>query len=64
MHAKPLHKKRIDLITTDDVLEVLRPIWLKTPVAAKDLRQHLEAIFAAARATKKRSAENPASGNL
>ena len=60
MHAKPLHKKRIDLITTDDVLEVLRPIWLKTPVAAKDVRQHLEAIFAAARATKKRRAENPA----
>jgi integrase len=60
VHAKPLHKKRIDLITTDDVLEVLRPIWLKTPVAAKDVRQHLEAIFAAARATKKRRAENPA----
>lgn len=60
VHAKPLHKKRIDLITTDDVLEVLRPIWLKTPIAAKDVRQQLEAIFAAAKARSKRSAQNPA----
>jgi integrase len=60
VHAKPLHKKRIDLITTDDVLEVLRPIWIKTPVAAKDVRQQLETIFAAARARNKRSEENPA----
>ncbi len=60
VHAKPLHKKRIDLITTDDVLDVLRPIWLKTPVAAKDVRQQLETIFAAAKAKNKRSAENPA----
>ena len=36
VHAKPLHKKRIDLVTTEDVLDVLRPIWLKTPAAAKD----------------------------
>jgi integrase len=60
VHAKPLHQKRIDLITTDDVLDVLRPIWSKTPVAARDVRQQLETIFAAAKARKKRSAENPA----
>jgi integrase len=47
-------------VTTDDVLEVLKPIWLKTPVAAQDVRQHLEAIFAAAKATNQRRAENPA----
>jgi integrase len=60
VQAKALHKKRIDLITTDDVLDVLKPIWLKTPIAAKDVRQQLEAIFAAAKARSKRSAENPA----
>jgi integrase len=60
VHAKPLHKKRVDLITTDDVLDVLKPIWLKTPVAAKDVRQQLETIFAAAKARNRRSAENPA----
>jgi integrase len=58
--TKPLQKKRIDLITTDDVLDVLKPIWIKTPVAAKDVRQQLETIFAAAKARNKRSAENPA----
>jgi hypothetical protein len=42
VHAKPLHKKRIDLVTTEDVLEVLKPSWLKTPVAAKDVRRHLD----------------------
>jgi integrase len=60
VHAEELHKKRIDLITTEDVLDVLRPIWLTTPVAARDVRQHLETIFAAAKATGKRRAENPA----
>jgi len=60
IHAKPLHQKRIDLITTDDVLGVLKPIWLKIPIAAKDVRQQLETIFAAAKARNRRSAENPA----
>jgi integrase len=60
VHAKSLHKIRVDLVTTDDVLDVLKPIWLKTPIAAKDVRQQLETIFAAAKARGKRSAENPA----
>jgi integrase len=66
VHGKPLHKKRIDQITTNDVLAVLEPIWLKTPVAAADVRQHLEAIFDAAKALKLRSSDNPAAwkGNL
>ena len=28
VHSKPLHKKRIDMIDTNDVLAVLKPIWL------------------------------------
>ena len=60
VHAKSLHKKRIDLISTEDVVAVLKPIWLATPVAARDIRQHLELIFAAAKAAGKRRAENPA----
>ena len=64
IHAKPLHQKRIDLITTDDVLGVLKPIWLKIPIAAKDVRQQLETIFAAAKARNRRSAENPALGTV
>jgi integrase len=66
VHAKPLHQKRIDQITTKDVEAVLQPIWMKTPVAARDVRQHLEAIFDAAKALKLRNGDNPAAwkGNL
>ena len=60
VHSKPLHKKRIDMIDTNDVLAVLEPIWLATPVAARDVRQHLETIFSAANAAGHRGAENPA----
>jgi integrase len=66
VHSKPLHKKRLDKIVTQDVLAVLEPIWLTTPVAARDVRQHLEAILSAAKAAGHRKGENPAvwKGNL
>ena len=60
VHAKPLHKKRIDQITTADVQAVLKPIWMSTPAAARDVRQHLEAILSAAKAAGHRSGDNPA----
>lgn len=57
-----LHKKRIDLIDTADVLSVLEPDWLRFQVATKDARQHLEAILSAANAAghRKADAANPA----
>jgi integrase len=66
VHAKPLHKKRLDQITTKDIEAVLSPIWLTTPVAARDVRQHLEAILSAAKAKGHRKGDNPAvwKGNL
>jgi integrase len=66
VHAKVLHGKRIDQIVTKDIEAVLEPIWLKTPVAAADVRQHLEAIFDAAKAKGHRHGDNPAAwkGNL
>jgi len=59
---EPLHKKRIDLIDTADVLSVLEPDWLRFQVAMKDARQHLEAILSAATAAghRKPDAANPA----
>jgi hypothetical protein len=33
MRFAPLHKKRIDLIDTADVLSVLEPDWLRFQVA-------------------------------
>jgi integrase len=57
---KPLHKKRIDQITSTDIVELLMPIWFKYPVAASDARQQLEAVFSAAKAAGHRKGENPA----
>jgi hypothetical protein len=59
VHAKALHKKRLDQITTADVQAVLKPIWLTKPVAARDVR-HLEAILSAAKAAGHRKGDNPA----
>jgi integrase len=60
IHALPLHKKRLDQITTKDIEAVLKPIWLSTPGAARDVRQHLEAILSAAKAKGHRKGDNPA----
>lgn len=57
---KPLHKKPIDQITTDDVVRLLLPIWIKYPVAAQEARQQLEAILSAAKAAGHRNGDNPA----
>jgi integrase len=60
VRCKALHEKRIDLISNKDVLAIIAPIWLTTPVAASDMRQQLEAILSAAKAAGHRSGDNPA----
>src|SRR5262249_60055826 len=57
---KPLHARPIDQITTEHVVELLLPIWVSTPVAAKEARQQLESILSAAKAAGHRKGENPA----
>lgn len=61
-HASPLRSKRIDTISTEDILEVLRPIWTKIPEQASKLRGRLERILDAAAAAGHRDPEkrNPA----
>lgn len=61
-HASSLRPKRIDAVGTDDVLEVLRPIWMKTPEQASKLRGRIERILDAAAAAGHRDPEkrNPA----
>ena len=56
----PLHARPIYQITTEHVVELLLPIWVKTPVAAKEARQQLEAILSAAKSAGHRKGENPA----
>jgi integrase len=57
---KPLHTKPIDAITTDDVVDLLEPIWIKYPVAAQEARLQLETILAAAKAAGHYQGDNPA----
>lgn len=67
-HAKRISKMRVDAITTDDVIAVLRPIWQKIPESAGRLRGRIERVLDAARAKKMIVGpwENPArwKGNL
>ncbi|NBS34472.1 MAG: site-specific integrase [Methylocystaceae bacterium] len=58
--AAALRPKPVDLISTADILEVLTPIWLKTPESASRMRQRIEAVLNAAKAKGLRSGDNPA----
>ena len=49
-YAAPLRDRPVDEIDTEAVLEVLQPIWLKTPETASRLRGRIEAVLDAARA--------------
>jgi len=59
-HCKPLHNKSIDAISTDDVLKVINPIWVKTPETGRRTRSRIEAIIDYAKAKGWREADNPA----
>jgi integrase len=59
-YASPLRSKPVDEISTADVLEVLKPLWQKTPETASRLRGRIEAVLDAAKAQGHRTGENPA----
>jgi integrase len=59
-YAAPLRGKPVDAITTDDVLSVLKPIWLEKPETASRLRGRIEKVLDAAKAQGHREGENPA----
>lgn len=59
-YAKPIRRKAIDEITTDDILAILKPIWLTKNVTANRLRGRIERVLNAAKARGLRSGENPA----
>jgi integrase len=65
-YAAPLSDMPVDIISTDDVLAVLKPIWTEKPETASRVRGRIEKILDAAKAKKKRQGENPARlrGNL
>jgi integrase len=59
-YAAPLRPLRVDQIGTEDVLKILRPMWLTVPETASRLRGRVERVLDAARAQGHRSGENPA----
>ncbi|WBO21708.1 tyrosine-type recombinase/integrase [Sphingomonas abietis] len=67
-HAKAILTKRVDMITPDDLVAILKPIWVKIPDTAGRVRGRIENILDAAKAQGhiKSPWENPArwKGNL
>lgn len=58
--AAELRPKRVDAVTTEDVLAVLKPIWHVKPETAARLRGRIERVLDAAKANGHRQGENPA----
>jgi integrase len=59
-YAKSLRSIAVDQITTEDVLRVLKPLWITKPETASRLRGRIEAVLDAAKAQGLRLGENPA----
>ncbi len=66
LHARSISLKRVDTITTTDVLGVLQPIWNTLPETAQRVRGRIEKILDAAIARGYCEGANPArwKGNL
>jgi integrase len=59
-HAHPLRDVPINKIGTEDVLQVLKPLWHTKPETASRLRGRIEKILDAGKARGWRDGENPA----
>lgn len=60
VYAEPLRDRSINMIDTDLVVSVLKPIWQKLPETASRLRGRIERILDFARVKGWRAGENPA----
>ena len=54
--------KRVDAITTPDILNVLSPIWLTKPETARRVKQRIGTVMDWAKAAGFRQGENPVDG--
>jgi integrase len=59
-YAASLRAMDVGSVATDDVVEVLKPLWTTTPETAERLRGRIEAVLDSAKAKGLRSGENPA----
>ncbi len=65
-YASSLWDTRVDQITVDDIMAILKPIWSTKPETASRVRGRIESVLDAAKVRGLRSGENPATwrGNL
>jgi len=65
-YSEPIRGRRIDAVELDDVLGILRPIWLAKPETASGVRTYIENVIDLAKARGWRKGDNPAAlkGNL
>lgn len=59
-YADSLRALRVDKVTTDNVLAVLKPLWTTKASSAGLLRGYIESVLNVAKASGYRSGENPA----
>jgi integrase len=59
-YAAPLRRLPIEVVDTNHVLDVLKPLWAGRLATAKRLRARIERVLDAAKALGLRSGENPA----
>lgn len=59
-YAAPIRPRMVETISTRDVLEVLKPLWQRTPETAERLRGRIENVLDAAKTKGLRTGENPA----
>jgi integrase len=59
-HAESLRSSRVDAVSTNDVLNALKPIWTTKSETASMTRGYIEAVLDAAKARGYRAGENPA----
>ena len=60
LYTTDLNPMRCEDITTQDILNCLKPIWKSQPTTAKKTRSKIEAVIGASIALGYRSTENPA----
>lgn len=60
VYAKDMADVPVDLISTDDVLGVVKPLWRSHPESGRKLRQRIETVLDAAQVKGWRSGANPA----
>jgi integrase len=59
-YAETIRGRSVDEITTQDILDILQPLWQRVPETAKRLQGRIENILDAAKAKGQRNGENPA----